>query len=129
MFSPRSSRRDRVTAAAVSSARWRCCTSVRDTGKGNPRRARCTEAALKIIAASLVCFFFILFVVTSWSWSSSLKRKTNSTWCLRSSGEVREQQLQQQQDVWIQFPCLFTSTPCNASLQPLECSWCFVPVW
>lgn len=57
MFSSRSSRRDRVTAAAVSSARWRCCTSARDTGKGNPRRARCTEAALKIIAASLVFFF------------------------------------------------------------------------
>lgn len=56
MFSSRSSRRDRVTAAAVSSARWRCCTSVRDTGKSNPCRARCTEAALKIIAASLVFF-------------------------------------------------------------------------
>lgn len=49
--------------------------------------------------------FFSFSEATSWSWWSSLKRRTNSTWCLKSLEEVSELQLLQDaciSSLWLQ---------------------------
>lgn len=61
----------------------------------------CTNSTMLPLAHS--AFFFPK--VTSWSWWSSLKRRTNSTWCLKSLEEVSELQLLQ--DACIRSLCLF----------------------
>lgn len=80
----RSLRKDRATVAAVSFVRLRCFISARATGKVVQQDGSSSAQHTYVAPSSL----FTHSTATSWNWWSSSRRKTNSTWCLRSSEEV-----------------------------------------